>query len=215
MTTQLTFQCDSPDETRCLGRAIGAILRAGDTVLLSGELGAGKTTLTRAIAEGLGIDAAAVSSPTFVLMAEHAGRADLVHVDAYRVSSVDDIESAGWDRVRQRLDEVIVVVEWPERVKGLLGGRPGARVRMEHAGPESRVIELTMPEGWREREGFVELLGLASTRCPVTGELVRPDAPSWPFANERARLADLHGWLSERHGIPRPGGPDRAEDEGA
>lgn len=218
VTTQLTFQSDSPEETRRIGRAIGAMLRAGDAVLLSGELGAGKTTLARAMAEGLGIAPESVSSPTFILMAEHSGQTDLVHVDAYRISSAEDLESAGWDRVSRRLDEVVVVVEWPERVKGLLAGRRSVTARIGHAGPESRVIDLRMPEGWPEREGFGDLRNLASTRCPVTGELVRPDAPSWPFSSERARLADLHGWLHERHGIPRavdPGERDQGEDEEA
>lgn len=94
-----------------LGRRIGRHLRAGDVVSLEGPLGAGKTTLTRGIAAGLGVTGT-VASPTFVIARRHRGdRLELVHCDAYRVADGDELADVVGD-----LDEVVTVVEWGERV---------------------------------------------------------------------------------------------------
>ncbi|MEV7091635.1 tRNA (adenosine(37)-N6)-threonylcarbamoyltransferase complex ATPase subunit type 1 TsaE [Amycolatopsis sp. NPDC051045] len=104
----------TPEETMDFGRALGRVLRAGDLVLLAGPLGAGKTTLTRGIADGLGVGGR-VSSPTFVLARVHpAGTAGvpLVHVDAYRLggdlSQLDDLD------LDTDLERSAIVVEWGE-----------------------------------------------------------------------------------------------------
>ena len=103
----------SQEETEALGARLGATLGAGDTLLLVGDLGAGKTTLVRGIARGLGIDPEEVSSPTFVLINEYRGRLTLHHVDLYRLegAAVDDLGleelSAGGG---------VVVIEWAERL---------------------------------------------------------------------------------------------------
>jgi len=92
-----------------LGREIGRALRAGDLVVLTGALGAGKTTLTRGIAAGLGVRGP-VQSPTFVLARTHPSLGDgppLVHVDAYRLGSAAELDDLGLD-----LDGSITVVEW-------------------------------------------------------------------------------------------------------
>ncbi|MDO9589705.1 MAG: tRNA (adenosine(37)-N6)-threonylcarbamoyltransferase complex ATPase subunit type 1 TsaE, partial [Microcella sp.] len=91
-----------------LGARIAAQLRAGDVVLLSGELGAGKTTLTRGLGAALGVRGT-VTSPTFVLARTHprADGAPLVHVDAYRLSGADELDDLDLD-----LDRSIVVIEW-------------------------------------------------------------------------------------------------------
>ncbi|WP_435867643.1 tRNA (adenosine(37)-N6)-threonylcarbamoyltransferase complex ATPase subunit type 1 TsaE [Streptomyces xanthophaeus] len=103
---------DSPDAMRELGRRIAGLLRPGDLVLLTGELGAGKTTLTRGLGEGLDVRGA-VTSPTFVIARVHpplgAGPA-LVHVDAYRLGGgLDEMEDLDLD---VSLPESVVVVEW-------------------------------------------------------------------------------------------------------
>ncbi|MCY0926105.1 tRNA (adenosine(37)-N6)-threonylcarbamoyltransferase complex ATPase subunit type 1 TsaE [Streptomyces sp. H27-H1] len=108
--TQLTV--GSPDAMQDLGRRIAGLLRPGDLVLLTGELGAGKTTLTRGLGEGLGVRGA-VTSPTFVIARVHpslTGGPALVHVDAYRLGGgLDEMEDLDLD---VSLPESVVVVEW-------------------------------------------------------------------------------------------------------
>ncbi|MBW8739211.1 MAG: tRNA (adenosine(37)-N6)-threonylcarbamoyltransferase complex ATPase subunit type 1 TsaE [Streptomyces turgidiscabies] len=105
---------EAPDEMRELGRRLAKLLRAGDLVMLTGELGAGKTTLTRGLGEGLGVRGA-VTSPTFVIARVHPSLVDgppLVHVDAYRLGGgLDDMEDLDLD---VSLPESVIVVEWGE-----------------------------------------------------------------------------------------------------
>ncbi|WP_269853704.1 tRNA (adenosine(37)-N6)-threonylcarbamoyltransferase complex ATPase subunit type 1 TsaE [Streptomyces sp. RPT161] len=105
---------ETADRMRELGRRLAALLRPGDLVLLSGELGAGKTTLTRGLGEGLGVRGA-VTSPTFVIARVHpslTGGPALVHVDAYRLGGgLDEMEDLDLD---VSLTESVVVVEWGE-----------------------------------------------------------------------------------------------------
>ncbi|MFR9722738.1 tRNA (adenosine(37)-N6)-threonylcarbamoyltransferase complex ATPase subunit type 1 TsaE [Streptomyces sp. MS19] len=108
------------ERMRDLGRRLAALLRAGDLVLLTGELGAGKTTLTRGLGEGLGVRGA-VTSPTFVIARVHPSLGSgppLVHVDAYRLGGgLDEMEDLDLDVA---LPESVVVVEWGEgRVEDL------------------------------------------------------------------------------------------------
>ncbi|MFF4762693.1 tRNA (adenosine(37)-N6)-threonylcarbamoyltransferase complex ATPase subunit type 1 TsaE [Streptomyces sp. NPDC001292] len=105
---------NAPEQMRELGRRLAKLLRAGDLVMLSGELGAGKTTLTRGLGEGLGVRGA-VTSPTFVIARVHPPLGDgppLVHVDAYRLSGgLDEMEDLDLD---VSLPDSVVVVEWGE-----------------------------------------------------------------------------------------------------
>ncbi|MET8828839.1 tRNA (adenosine(37)-N6)-threonylcarbamoyltransferase complex ATPase subunit type 1 TsaE [Streptomyces sp. NPDC004610] len=104
----------SPERMLDLGRRLAALLRAGDLVMLTGELGAGKTTLTRGLGEGLGVRGA-VTSPTFVIARVHPPLGDgppLVHVDAYRLGGgLDEMEDLDLD---VSLPESVMVVEWGE-----------------------------------------------------------------------------------------------------
>ncbi|MFI8302496.1 tRNA (adenosine(37)-N6)-threonylcarbamoyltransferase complex ATPase subunit type 1 TsaE [Streptomyces sp. NPDC085927] len=114
----------SPGRMRDLGRALAKLLRAGDLVMLTGELGAGKTTLTRGLGEGLGVRGA-VTSPTFVIARVHPSLGDgppLVHVDAYRLSGgLDEMEDLDLD---VSLPESVIVVEWGEgRIEELTDDR--------------------------------------------------------------------------------------------
>lgn len=110
----LELTVTSPDQMRELGRRLAKLLRAGDLVMLSGELGAGKTTLTRGLGEGLGVRGA-VTSPTFVIARVHPSLGDgppLVHVDAYRLAGgLDEMEDLDLD---VSLPESVIVVEWGE-----------------------------------------------------------------------------------------------------
>ncbi|ANS78677.1 TsaE protein, required for threonylcarbamoyladenosine t(6)A37 formation in tRNA [Serinicoccus hydrothermalis] len=100
-------------DTRDLGRELGAVLRAGDLVVLTGDLGAGKTTFTQGLAEGLGVRGP-ITSPTFVIARVHpslTGGPDLVHVDAYRLSGGAELDDLDLDA---SLEESVTVVEWGE-----------------------------------------------------------------------------------------------------
>jgi len=113
------FESTSAETTRNFGSAIGRELRRGDVVLLNGDLGAGKTTLTQGIAVGLGVDEP-VQSPTFTLVAEHEGHdangnaLRFYHLDLYRLRDEADLESFGYDQYLEPADGVSVI-EWPER----------------------------------------------------------------------------------------------------
>ncbi len=115
--TQITH---STEETEALGQALGRLLQPGDVVALIGELGAGKTCLTRGIARGLGIDEP-VTSPTFILVAEYRTAAGfpLYHADCYRLTDAShEAQDIGLDELL--LDDGVAVVEWAERIEPLL-----------------------------------------------------------------------------------------------
>ena len=108
---------DGPERTRAIGRALGAAAVPGTVLALSGELGAGKTQLTKGVAEGLGVQAV-VNSPTFVLMNEHEGRLRLHHIDAYRLADPEEAVDAGL--LDDREVAGITVIEWADRLDGWL-----------------------------------------------------------------------------------------------
>ncbi|WP_417217167.1 tRNA (adenosine(37)-N6)-threonylcarbamoyltransferase complex ATPase subunit type 1 TsaE [Arthrobacter sp.] len=100
-----------PESTQELAARIGSSLRAGDLLLLTGELGAGKTTFTQGLGAGLGVREGIIS-PTFVLSRIHpslTGGPDLVHVDAYRLSGIDELEDLD---LEQGMDRSVTVIEW-------------------------------------------------------------------------------------------------------
>jgi len=99
------------EDTISAGRELGSTLRSGDVVLLEGTLGAGKTAFVRGMAEGLGCESEAVSSPTFTIVQEYSGRVRLQHVDLYRLSprETDDL---ALDDLRE---DAVMAIEWPDR----------------------------------------------------------------------------------------------------
>jgi len=113
---EATFISISPEETSAIGRIVGEYTVAGDVVLLTGELGAGKTCLTQGILHGLGSDDLA-RSPTFVLISEHHGRMPLYHMDLYRVGSVEQTEELGIEEYLE--GDGLTVVEWADNVPGI------------------------------------------------------------------------------------------------
>ena len=134
-----------PDDTamRDLGARVAGQLRAGDLVLLSGPLGAGKTTFTQGLARALGV-AENVTSPTFVLMNEYPGAPPLLHLDAYRLEGLewDELRDAGVEDFLARADAVRVV-EWPEMIEEWLP-RAGWTIAIAIEGAARRV-ELRAP----------------------------------------------------------------------
>ncbi len=113
----LRIATKSADETIAIGERLGKMLKPGDVIALSGDLGAGKTTLTRGIALGLGVTAD-VHSPTFTLIHEHPGPVPLYHIDVYRLSSEQDAEFIGIDDYVY--GDGVTIIEWAETIKSLL-----------------------------------------------------------------------------------------------
>jgi len=110
----LTLLSRSLDETRGLGAALGRVLRAGDFVGLVGELGAGKTTFIRGVAEGAGVPAREVSSPSFAIVQPYQGReVTLHHADLYRLAGEDELYATGFFDL---LGQGATLVEWLDRV---------------------------------------------------------------------------------------------------
>ncbi len=132
------FLTESETETRAVARDLVAGLAAGTTILLSGDLGAGKTAFVKGLAEGLGIDAGEVTSPTFTIVHEYSGgRLPLVHVDLYRLERAE-LDEVGLDT--EMAGAGIVAVEWAER---LARRPPGAlAVRISDEGGDRRSISV-------------------------------------------------------------------------
>jgi tRNA threonylcarbamoyladenosine biosynthesis protein TsaE len=136
------------DDTRALGAALAGVLRPGDLVVLVGPLGAGKTALTQGIGQGLGVREP-VTSPTFVIARVHTGgRLPLVHVDAYRLGSVADVDDLDLDA---SADESVTVVEWGQGLVEQLADEH-LEVRLDRRDDDVRTAVL-VPHGagWAQR----------------------------------------------------------------
>ncbi|HVB77407.1 MAG TPA: tRNA (adenosine(37)-N6)-threonylcarbamoyltransferase complex ATPase subunit type 1 TsaE [Candidatus Nitrosotalea sp.] len=141
MTTWREIWTDSAEATEAVGERLARHLRLGDLLLLRGELGAGKTTLVRGLARGLG-SAAHVSSPTFQLVKIYPGPLQLAHVDLYRLGADDGLSDLGLDDM---LLEGVVVIEWGDRLPA-----PGAaRISLLSDGGDRRRLRLEeAPASW-------------------------------------------------------------------
>ena len=138
----------TPDDTRALGAALAPVLQAGDLVVLVGALGAGKTALTQGIGEALGVREP-VTSPTFVIARVHSGgRLPLVHVDAYRLAGVADVDDLDLDA---SADESVTVVEWGQGLVEQLADEH-LEVRLDRRDDDVRTA-LLVPHGpgWERR----------------------------------------------------------------
>jgi tRNA threonylcarbamoyladenosine biosynthesis protein TsaE len=134
-------------ETLAIGRKIGKELNPPIAVYLSGDLGAGKTILTRGIAEGLGLeDSSLVHSPTFSLVNEyHTPSAVIQHIDLYRLDTLQDQYSIGLDEILST--ESIAIIEWAEKL--LIPRNEGINIHIRHGKGDSRTIEI---DGRRTRD---------------------------------------------------------------
>jgi tRNA threonylcarbamoyladenosine biosynthesis protein TsaE len=148
----VTFELPTVDDTRAFGRRLAGLLRAGDLVILDGPLGAGKTALIQGIGAALGVHGE-VTSPTFVIARVHQGPLPLVHVDAYRLGGVDEVDDLDLDA---SLDEAVTVVEWGEgKVEQLSDAH--LVVRIERREDDSRLVMLTGVGGdWSRRLSAME-----------------------------------------------------------
>ena len=141
MQSVLCVTTHSEEETRAVARTVAHLLKRGDCLVLSGQLGAGKTIFVRGLAEGLGIDPAKVHSPSFTILNEYRGEPSLYHFDLYRLSSLDELTETGWDDYLSR--DSVAVVEWGERAGNRLPDRY-YQVTMITADETSRGIEITL-----------------------------------------------------------------------
>jgi tRNA threonylcarbamoyladenosine biosynthesis protein TsaE len=121
-------------ETEEAGRRLGERLRAGDVVLLTGDLGAGKTTFVRGVARGIS-SSAPVASPTFQLVRVYPGRVQLAHVDLYRIESNGELSGLGLEELA---DQGAVIIEWGDRIDV----PAAALIEIEHLGGDRRLIRL-------------------------------------------------------------------------
>jgi tRNA threonylcarbamoyladenosine biosynthesis protein TsaE len=150
----IEVRAGTAEQTREVGEAVASLLRARDAVMLTGELGAGKTTFAQGVARGLGIEGPVVS-PTFTLVKEYSGILDLAHVDVYRLDRIQDVVDLGLEELGGGDD--VLLVEWGDTIEELL---PESRLRVEittsDGADEARTIAISATgAGWRER--FAEL----------------------------------------------------------
>ncbi len=129
----------SEAETMALGRQLGQSLSVGATVLLRGELGAGKTAFVRGLADGLGLATEEVSSPTFTLIQEYRGPLRLFHVDLYRVSSVE-ADDLGLEELSE---QGVVAIEWAEKLTFAPEG--AVAVQIDDLGGDTRRVTIVTP----------------------------------------------------------------------
>jgi tRNA threonylcarbamoyladenosine biosynthesis protein TsaE len=147
----------SAEETRALAAALACELRAGDVVVLAGELGAGKTTFAQGIARGLGVEEP-VTSPSFTLVQEYRGRLPVAHVDVYRLDRLQELHDLGFEELVD--GGGVTIVEWGDVVEQLM---PPDRVviRLQPgAGDDDRIVGLEIAgASWRARaEALVRTL---------------------------------------------------------
>ena len=150
---KLSATTHTADETHALGRRVGALLRAGDVVVLDGELGTGKTVFAKGIAIALGISEPVVS-PTFTVVREYDAPTPLVHVDVYRLDHLQELHDLGFDDLVG--SDAVTVVEWGDRVSALL--------------PADRLdVHLALGAGDDERSVSLEAAGIswAGRRDPL------------------------------------------------
>ena len=134
---------NSPEETIGIGVRLARKLKKGDVVALVGDLGSGKTVLTKGIAEGLGVkNPRYVNSPTFVIIKEYKGKLPLYHFDLYRLDRSTILDAESYEEYFY--DDGVTVIEWADKIRGLLPRRH-IEVRLKVAGENKRKIEIKLP----------------------------------------------------------------------
>jgi tRNA threonylcarbamoyladenosine biosynthesis protein TsaE len=172
MSADVAIDTNSRDATEALGEALAPLLRAGDVLVLSGDLGAGKTQLTKGIARGLGVSEP-VTSPTFNLLLVHDGRLPLYHFDLYRLETAAQLEDLDyWGTLEA---DGVSVVEWGDRFADEMPA-DGLTVRIHITDDDARQLALE-PLGERGAQLATEWAALSAR---VTGARIAadPDAPA-------------------------------------
>jgi tRNA threonylcarbamoyladenosine biosynthesis protein TsaE len=142
MSKAIEIISDSAEKTFEIGKRIGSLLEPGKVVCLTGPLGSGKTTLIKGIAVGAGATKPRqVNSPTFVIVNEYQGRFNIFHIDAYRINTIAEFESLGFEEFIG--PESVVLVEWADKVAGALEGFDRIYIDMQHNGQTSRKMRIT------------------------------------------------------------------------
>jgi tRNA threonylcarbamoyladenosine biosynthesis protein TsaE len=136
------LESGSAEETEATAARLARGLRPGDVVLVSGELGAGKTTFVRGACRALGVTGR-VTSPTFTIGHRYAGRVDVSHLDLYRFRG---LSAAEWGDLEPYFQDAVVFVEWPEAGIHALP-EPRARVRLDHVSGDGRLVSVDSDDG--------------------------------------------------------------------
>jgi tRNA threonylcarbamoyladenosine biosynthesis protein TsaE len=222
---ELSVTTTGEDDTRRLAECVAAGLHAeraaqAVVVALDGDLGAGKTRFVRGLAAGLGVDSAAIASPTFVLRVDHQASdgVKLAHLDVWRLRGLDDLETVGWSELMEAPRQV-VAVEWASRIRDALPERR-VDVLIEHVDEATRRITVTDRRGATDAEGMAKALALfvplggdapdtsAGHRCPMCRCAADASQAAFPFCSSRCRMADLNRWFGGRYTISRPADQD-------
>jgi tRNA threonylcarbamoyladenosine biosynthesis protein TsaE len=153
LATERHRRCPDPGATSALGRALADAARPGDLICLWGDLGAGKTVLAKAFGAGLGVTET-ITSPSFILMAEYAGRLPLFHIDLYRLADATDALAGGL--IDDRQSAGVTLVEWPDRLGAAL---PPARLDVVIDGTGEDPREITVRAGADELRRYLEAMG--------------------------------------------------------
>ncbi len=159
MSTALSLPLHDEDATARLALLLAEVVEPGDILLLSGDLGAGKTTFIKYLAQGLGVDPREVTSPTFTIIQEYPeGRIPLVHADLYRLGQGADIVETGLEEYMG--GDVVAAVEWAEFLPGKPPGRwLNIALSHEDGGRRKAKLEPGCPEWERRLEHMQNLMG--------------------------------------------------------
>lgn len=182
----------SEDDTLELAAKLARQWRPGTVIAIDGNLGAGKTAFVRGLVQGLQGESSDVSSPTFVISQEYdTPSSPVIHIDAYRIGSVSDLESIGWDEMLTARD-AIIAIEWAERIEQALPD-DAVHITIDYVDeePTHRAITVTRKN--------VRML-----TCPICKELAPADSQFAPFCSQRCRRADLGRWLKGEYKFSRP-----------
>jgi tRNA threonylcarbamoyladenosine biosynthesis protein TsaE len=157
-SVELTARCRTAGDTRAIGAALAGVCRPGDTLLLVGGLGAGKTTFAQGFAAGLGITGP-VTSPTFTLVRQYPCRGpqginELLHADVYRLDHLREVVELGIPELVERA--AVALVEWGDAAAPALGDEP-LRIELSRVEGEDRVVTVTGGRGWSDRRHDLEL----------------------------------------------------------
>ena len=112
------FTTNSPEETKCLGKKIGKLLKAGNVVALIGNLGAGKTVIAKGLCSGLGVKEDYITSPTYTIINQYDGKIPVYHIDLYRLKDSSELYNLGWDEYIY--GHGVCVVEWADKAGEML-----------------------------------------------------------------------------------------------